>query len=146
MCKIPRIAGAAGETIVGLIRHQEFGCVGCAGNDGACGAQALDDGSGARRDFVCTKERTGGIRPAGNIKTAFDGDWDSVKRAERFVVSELIGCGASGGAGGFGIEMDECSEIWLERSDTREMGFEEFDGRELLRAKERGDVGDGREM
>lgn len=146
MSEIPWIVGAARKTIVGFIGHEEFGCIGCADDDGACGAQALDDRSGARRDFVSAEERSSGVGPAGDVEAAFDGDGNSVKRAEWLIASELFGCCASSGAGGGGIEMDEGVEFWLERSDASEMRFEEFGRRELFCPKESGDFSDGREM
>ena len=69
-----------------------------------------------------------------------------MERAERFVASELFGRIARGGARGFEVEMDEGVEFQLECGDAREMGFEKFDWRELLRAEERRDFREGSEM
>lgn|SRR5882724_1011420 len=105
--EIPRIAGGAGDAIVGFVSHEEFGRVRAADKNGSGRAKAFDDGRGARRNFTFAEEGAGGSGPACDLDAALHGDRDSVKRAGRFVFSELLCRGFCGGTDGVGVKMNE---------------------------------------
>ena len=91
MREIPGVARASGEAIVRFVRHQKFGRVGSAEEDGSSGAEALDDGRGLRGNLVGAEKRAGGVGPAGDVEATFDGDRNAVERAERSAARELLG-------------------------------------------------------
>src|SRR5262249_46670592 len=62
--KIPGIACCPGEAIVGFVGHEEFGSVGGAEEDGAGGAESIDDGRGVSGGFFGSEKRACGIGKA----------------------------------------------------------------------------------
>jgi len=124
--EIPGIAGFSIKEIVRLVGHQEFGSVGVAEENGACGFEARDERGVLRGNVVFAEKRAAGAGPTGNVDGTFDADGNAVKRAERRTLCQ----GGFGGtsllaSAGF-VEVDEGVELRLAGLDTLEMSFENF--------------------
>src|SRR5207249_8507563 len=68
VCEIPGIARAAGEAVVGFVGHEKFGGVGGADDNRARRVEAIDDGCGARGNFVGAEKGASGVGPTCDVE------------------------------------------------------------------------------
>jgi len=131
---VPRIVGAAVEKIVGLPCHEQLGRVGSAQDDRARVSEARNQGRILSGYETCSKLGAGFAAHAFHIQRALDADGDSVKGAHPFTAGQCMLGHAGFTARAFGIHLHEGVELGIQFLNPGEMGFHQFDWRQLLAA------------
>jgi len=132
MREIPRVAGLSSEPVVGFVGHQEFGRIGIAEKDCACGFKTRNERSVLGGNIVFAEERAGGAGPSGDVNATLERERYAVKRSERLAAREGRFRGAGLAASAFGVQMHEGIQFWLAGGDALEVSFDQLRRRNAL--------------
>ena len=117
------IVGAAVHVVIRDVTERQFRSIGLADDYRAGRTQPRDDRSVFRGQVPAPSARPPGADQATGIERVFDSKGQPVQRPRELAARQVCIQAAGLLQGPFGIECDDCVQLWIDRIDPRQVRF-----------------------